>query len=336
MAYIKTEEVKAIREALKDELGLHFKFQVRRCPHDKGELQVNFLEGSVDFSQYLGETGKGSLNLYHLENYPRHRALFDRVLGIIKRAPATIEGGREWRDRSDDQQDVFRKTFEIELGFGSDTQPYVRRADKYQPMPGADAAPVQHADDWLAQRQDELRDFRKPDIQAFVDAMVEAGVTYEPYQDNENLGGWRYKGAHGISMLVWNAVMFREADLQGSMATPAMALHLEDGTVLTRSPMMSGTEARGWLPKFIAAADQMQLKRSGDPRREDEIVFPDKPGYRAMIEDDHQYGGVRYKLLHFGDDERWTSLGTSRFPTDMLELIENHEFDMAAPAARMH
>jgi len=226
-------------------------------------------------------------------------------------------------------------TFDIDLGFGNDSQPYVRRADKYHPMPGPDAAPAQSPEAWLAEQQADLREFRRPDIQAFVDAMVEAGVTYEPYQDDENLGGWRYKGAHGISMLVWNAVMFREADLQGSMATPAMALHFEDGTVLTRTPMMSGTEAKAWLPKFIAVADQMQLKRSGDPRREDELVFPDKPNYRAMIEDDHQHGGVRYKLLHFGDDERWASLGTSRFPTDMLDLIENHELELAAPGAGM-
>lgn len=324
MAYIKIEEVKIIRETLKEELGLHFAFQVRRCPYDAGELQVNFLEGAVDFSQYLGVTGKGSLNLYHMENYPDHRELFDRVLGIIKTAPARLEGGRVWRDRSDDQQDVDRKTFDIALGFGSDTKPYVLRADKYHPMPGQPAAPTP--------RQDDLRPFRKIDVQAFVDDMVEAGVRFEECQRDEgNLGGWRYDGAHGISMLVWDGMAVMRPQLDGQAAMPAMALHFEDGTVLTRAPLMSGTECRAWLPKFIAVADQMQLKRSGDPRIEDELVFPAKPEYRATIEDDYQHGGVRYKLLHLDDDGRWASLGTSRFPTDMLDLIENHELEMAAP-----
>lgn len=132
MAYITTAEVKAIREALKAEFGKRFKFSVRR--RDSHAVAVAIISGDTDFSDIWsdrepGDYGYGysQINTYHTHHYGDHKALFDRIVEIIKTAPATAEGGREWFDESDSQVDYFHTAYYWDLDVGKWDKAYVMK-----------------------------------------------------------------------------------------------------------------------------------------------------------------------------------------------------------------
>ncbi len=134
MAYIKTEEVSAIRNELKKRFGhTGLKFGVKKQHHSS--VHVTIKAGPIDFSDiYKDHYGSGDhyaqVNVYHLSNYGQHQPFFEEVLKIIKTAPALVEGGREWFDKSDAMTDYFHTAFYINLNVGEYDKPYVYNGKK--------------------------------------------------------------------------------------------------------------------------------------------------------------------------------------------------------------
>lgn len=134
MAYIKTEEVSAIRNELKKRFGhTGLKFGVKKQHHSS--VHVTIKAGPIDFSDiYRDHYGSGDhyaqINVYHLSNYGQHQPFFEEVLKIIKTAPALAEGGREWFDKSDAMTDYFHTAFYINLNVGEYDKPYVYNGKK--------------------------------------------------------------------------------------------------------------------------------------------------------------------------------------------------------------
>jgi len=120
MAYINAKEVKAIREELKREFPKH-RFSVTK---DSGGLavSVSVMKGPDDLLSDIGETWAGSgytqINHYHTGQYGKHQKFFDKVVQVIKSAPAKAEGGRAWYDNSDAMIDYFDTAFYIHMNVG--------------------------------------------------------------------------------------------------------------------------------------------------------------------------------------------------------------------------
>jgi len=120
MAYISTTEVKAIREELKREFPKHH-FSVTK---DSGGLAVavSVMKGPENFLADIGEVYDGAgytqINHYHTHMYGKHQKFFDKVVQVIKSAPAKAEGGSAWYDNSDAQTDYFDTAFYMHVNVG--------------------------------------------------------------------------------------------------------------------------------------------------------------------------------------------------------------------------
>lgn len=133
MAYITTEEVRAIRNQLKEKFGKSgLKFSVRNA--HKMEVIVSIRSGKTDFSDLWADKKEGDynfgyaqINQYYLQNYRDHADLFREIFNIIKTAPATVKGGREWFDDSDSQTDYFHTAFYFSVNVGSWDKPYIQQ-----------------------------------------------------------------------------------------------------------------------------------------------------------------------------------------------------------------
>ena len=122
MAYISTKEVAAIRGQLKEKFkGL--KFSVRK--HHHSSVTVTIKAGNVDFSDLLDDNGDAQTNQYWLNRMGKHEHLFEEIYKVIKTAPASVEGGREWFDDSDAMTDYFHTAFYMSVNIGSWDKPYV-------------------------------------------------------------------------------------------------------------------------------------------------------------------------------------------------------------------
>ena len=53
------------------------------------------------------------------------RDILIKILETIKKAPGTIEGGREWFDKSDAMSDYFHTAFYIDLSLGKRDKAFV-------------------------------------------------------------------------------------------------------------------------------------------------------------------------------------------------------------------
>jgi len=122
MAYIRTEEVAAIRGQLKEAFP-QLKFSVRKQHHSS--VIVTIKSGTVDFSDVLDEDGYCQTNQYWLDRMGQHKELFEEIYKIVKTAPGTVEGGREWFDDSDSMTDYFHTAFFMSVNIGSYDKPYV-------------------------------------------------------------------------------------------------------------------------------------------------------------------------------------------------------------------
>ena len=124
MAYIRTEEVREIRNTLKEEFGPDLKFSVKKQHHSS--VLVTIKKGNVDFSDIMreGDRGYTQINQYHLGNYGDHRPLFEDIIDVIKKAPGKAEDGREWYDKSDAQYDYFNTAFYFTIEVGNYNNPY--------------------------------------------------------------------------------------------------------------------------------------------------------------------------------------------------------------------
>ena len=134
MAYISTEEVAAIRKQLKAEMP-EYKFSVKK--HHHSSVTVAFMKGPAFaeytyFDRYAGEQKEGvlegyeQLNHHHAERFygEENAAIINKVEKIIKTAPATVQGGREWFDESDSMSDYFHTAFYMSIHVGQWDKPY--------------------------------------------------------------------------------------------------------------------------------------------------------------------------------------------------------------------
>jgi len=130
MAYIRTDEVKEIRNTLKEEFGPDLKFGVKK---ESGGIAVRITikKGNVDFYDITRDMSGGDnhgyaqINQYHLGNYGDHRPLFEDIINVIKKAPGKAEGGREWFDKSDAMVDYFHTAFYFSIEVGNYNNPLV-------------------------------------------------------------------------------------------------------------------------------------------------------------------------------------------------------------------
>jgi hypothetical protein len=127
MAYISTEEVRAIRNQLKEKFGKSgYKFSVRAS--DKMKVHVSIAKGKTDFSDlFEGKNSKGycQVNHYHLHHYVKHENFFREIEKVIQTAPATVTG-EPWFDKSDIQSDYFNVAFYYQISVGQWDKPYVK------------------------------------------------------------------------------------------------------------------------------------------------------------------------------------------------------------------
>jgi len=121
MAYINAQEVKAIRNELKRVFPT-FKFAVRKSSGGHS-VCVSVLKGERCFAD-ITENGYAQINPYHLHFYPKHEELFEKILKIIKTAPAMISGGRGWYDNSNSQIDYFDTAYYFDINVGDWNKPY--------------------------------------------------------------------------------------------------------------------------------------------------------------------------------------------------------------------
>lgn len=126
MAYISTEEVRAIRNGLKAKFP-NLKFSVTKDNHTS--VNVSIMAGNVNFDEVFRDEPRRhfQVNHYHLGNYGEHAQLFEQILEIIHTAPGTVEGGREWFDKSDAMTDYFHTAFYIHINVGKWNKGYEQR-----------------------------------------------------------------------------------------------------------------------------------------------------------------------------------------------------------------
>ena len=142
MAYISTEEVKAVRVALKESFKNKIKFSVRREHYSSLNVsiisgEINFFDGSLDRKdKYNPEAsahkfdGYEQINEYYPENYGKHSELFKKIVEIMKTAPANIKGGRSWYDNSYAMTDYFDTAYYTHLNIGKWDKPYEYKGAK--------------------------------------------------------------------------------------------------------------------------------------------------------------------------------------------------------------
>ena len=136
MAYISTDEVKAVRVALKERFKNKLKFSVTRSNYSSINVsivsgEINFFDGSLDRKdKYHPEApahkfdGYEQINEYYPEHYGKHSELFKNIVEIMKTAPASIKGGRAWYDKSDAMIDYFDTAYYTHLNIGKWDKPY--------------------------------------------------------------------------------------------------------------------------------------------------------------------------------------------------------------------
>jgi len=129
MAYITTDEVKAIRNELKEKFP-NLKFSVRKQHYSS--VHVSIKQGDIDFSPlYLDgwKAGYLQLNEYHLRNYGEFEPLFQKIVEIVKTAPAKVNG-RVWYNKSDAMIDYFDTAYYFHVNIGEWDKPYEYKGAK--------------------------------------------------------------------------------------------------------------------------------------------------------------------------------------------------------------
>ena len=134
MAYIRAQEVKQIRNALKARFP-SFRFNCRKSSGGLG-IEVTIKQGPIDFFKNYNDTvqqrpgalrgGSPAKDSMQVNEYWVHEHFSDKarhtleeVIKIIKTA-----SDRKWYDRSDARVDYFDTAFYIHLNVGSWQTPY--------------------------------------------------------------------------------------------------------------------------------------------------------------------------------------------------------------------
>lgn len=118
MAYISTQDVKSIREALKVAFP-EFRFSVRKG-YGSMSVTVAIQSGPVDFSDIPHyRDNHVDVNHFHTHQYDKHQELFEAIIALIKQAPS-----RKWYNNSDAMVDYFDTAFYFHLHVGQYDKPY--------------------------------------------------------------------------------------------------------------------------------------------------------------------------------------------------------------------
>ena len=133
MAYISSEDVKAIRVALKAEFGKDFKFSVTKDHHSGVRISImngvaNFYDGELDRTdKYNGReyvfTGYDQINHYHTHFYGAYEELFNKISEIAHTAPG-LAGGKTYYCNDDVQTDYFDRAYYVSIEVGKWNKPY--------------------------------------------------------------------------------------------------------------------------------------------------------------------------------------------------------------------
>ena len=123
MAYINAKDVQAIRKELKENFK-DFKFSVTKS--HSSSVNVTILSGPVDFSDITDESGYAQINQYWLDRTGDHKAMFEKMIDIIKTAPMRGDGYNKqgWFDKSDAMTDYFHTAYYFNVNVGKWSQPY--------------------------------------------------------------------------------------------------------------------------------------------------------------------------------------------------------------------
>ena len=137
MAYITTEEVKAIRTQLKAEFGKDFKFSVRKST-SLSSVCVTILKSPLAFTDVLTykdpATGElitreySSVNHYNIENFYKNAEevkVLSKINEIILTAPTSVTG-EDFYDESDTMTDYFNVSFYYDIEVGHWDKPYIQ------------------------------------------------------------------------------------------------------------------------------------------------------------------------------------------------------------------
>lgn len=113
MAYISTEQVKAVRETLKKELP-KYKFSVTR--NNCSEICINLMEGDIRVDETYQQ-----INHYHLEWYS------DDIKILFANVKKIMLDKAEYFDNSDSQSDYFNVAYYFSFSIGKWDKHYVCR-----------------------------------------------------------------------------------------------------------------------------------------------------------------------------------------------------------------
>jgi len=87
------------------------------------------MRSDIDLSKYLGDSTYADVNHHSFdrifEDDKKVVSMFDSIQDIIKTAPGTVEGGREWFDKSDTMTDYFHTAYYYNISIGRWDKPYI-------------------------------------------------------------------------------------------------------------------------------------------------------------------------------------------------------------------
>ena len=121
MAFITTAEVREIRNALKKEFP-ELRFGVKKRNYHAVDVTVKKGPALKDIP--FDSRGYADINEYHLYRYGKSQKFLERVVKVIKTAPANAKGGREWYNNSDAMIDYFDTAFYFSIKVGNYNKGY--------------------------------------------------------------------------------------------------------------------------------------------------------------------------------------------------------------------
>lgn len=113
MAYISVDEVKNVRELLKQKFP-KFKFAV--SGGNSLSLKVAIMKGPEDFSEVLGVWKSIDINEFYTYKYGKFENLFNDMFAVMK--------SQNWFDQSDSMVDYFHTAYYLNLSVGKWNKPY--------------------------------------------------------------------------------------------------------------------------------------------------------------------------------------------------------------------
>ena len=117
MAYISTEEVKKVRDAIKAEFP-NYKWSITQSNHSS--LNISLL--SADFEVNFGDHNNSCMpvNHYHLDRFYE-----EKVVSVFKKVEELMKKNAPYFDESDSMTDYFNCAYYYDFSIGKWDKPYV-------------------------------------------------------------------------------------------------------------------------------------------------------------------------------------------------------------------